>query len=347
MPEGVAGAGIASLLAGAWRHKPPPAPHFTATRLDALVAHLRRSGSAALAWPSLRGSALEGCPAARVAHSELVYQTLRGAAYEQRIAQLFTLLREASIDALLLKGRASAAYYAHSGLRPYGDIDLLVRPEDYARARMCLRAAAAGTIDVDLHDRTLDLPGRSFDDLHRRSRVLTLEGVDVAVLGPEDHLALVATHFLRHPTLRPVWLCDVAAALEAIDERFDWTVCAGTDTLHAQWIAVACALARALLGAHSPCLPEALRRPAPPWLVRRTLSEWGVDLTEPLKPFSDVLLLPRQFVHGVRRRWPLAYDAASVYGNPPDAFHAPYQCALMLTRAVRFCGRYARARLRA
>ena len=69
MPDTAAGAGIASLLAGAWRQDPPPAPHLGACELDALVSLLQRSGSAALAGRRIRGSALAETPAARVAHS--------------------------------------------------------------------------------------------------------------------------------------------------------------------------------------------------------------------------------------------------------------------------------------
>ena len=347
MADGVAGAQVASLLAGAWRQEPSPAPEVTASDLDELVPHLQHSGSAALAWWRIRGTALAEHPAARAAHSELVYQTLRCAAYEQRIGYLFGLFADASIDALLLKGRASAAYYAHPGLRPYGDIDLLVRPVDYPRAQACLRDAEPSAIDTDLHDSTPDLPGRSFDEVYRRSRVLTLEGVDVHVPGLEDHLALVSLHFLRHPPQRPVWLCDVAAAIEAIDERFDWNVCAGTAPLHAHWISAAGSLACTLLAADSRRLPEAMRPPAPASLARHTLVEWSIDRSVALKAFSNVLLRPQELLHGLWRRWPTPFDAASRYGKQPDDFHPPYQLALMLVRAAQFCGRAARSRLRA
>lgn len=340
-----AGAAIASLLAGAWRQTPPTAPAVDSAQLDTLIPPLQRTGSAALAWWRMRGSVLESHPAAQRARADLLYQSLRSAAYEQRLAYLFRLLEEASIDALLMKGRAAADYYAHPGLRPYGDIDLLVRPADYARAERCLLRADASAIAIDLHDRSDDLPGRSFDALWARSRVLALEGGAVRVLGAEDHLALVCLHFIRHACRRPVWLCDIAAALEAIDGRFDWSVCAGGDPFFASWIAAAASLARELLGADSPALPDPLRRAAPASLVRYTVSEWSrPDLNVPFKRFSQVLREPRLLVHALQRRWPPPVDAAMRYSNHPDAFHLPYQWALMLSRAAEYCGRVVRAR---
>jgi hypothetical protein len=210
-----------------------------------------------------------------------------------------------------------------------------------------LRAAEPSAIDADPHDSSYDLPGRSFDELRDRSRILSIDGVGVNVPGPEDHLTLVALHCMRHCSLRPAWLCDVAAALEAVDEDFDWNLCLGADTVHSGWIAAAISLARTLLGADSCYLPDALRRPVPAWLVRETLREWSRAAEVPHRPLAEFIRDPQHLLAALRRRWPERLRAAMYYGNPPDAFHLPYQWALLFTRSAQFCGRAARSLLSA
>ncbi len=47
-----------------------------------------------------------------------------------------------------------------------------------------------------------------------RSQLVNLDGVDVRVPGLEDHLGILCLHLLHHGAFRPLWLCDIAAALE-------------------------------------------------------------------------------------------------------------------------------------
>lgn len=54
---------------------------------------------------------------------------------------LSALLTEESIPFAILKGVASAAYYPDPFLRTMGDVDLLVRPEDFPKAAAALTAA--------------------------------------------------------------------------------------------------------------------------------------------------------------------------------------------------------------
>jgi hypothetical protein len=78
------------------------------------------------------------------------------------------------------------------------------------------------------------------------------------------------------------------------------------------------------------------------------VSQWSrLDSRELPKSFSELLEEPSRLLRGLPRRWPGPLDAATHYGMPPDAFHLPYQCALLLTRAAQFCGRVARSHVRA
>jgi hypothetical protein len=73
--------------------------------------------------------------------------------------------------------------------------------------------------------------------------------IPVKVLSPEDHLSMLCVHFLGHGGWRPIWLCDIAAAMESLTESFDWQTCLGEDTRRAGWILSALACAHEILGA--------------------------------------------------------------------------------------------------
>jgi hypothetical protein len=341
---------IAATLAGAWRPSGFPNLEISPDDLEAIAPHLQRSGAGALAWWRIRGTELARAASSAVLHHDLQFQALRCAAYEMRIEYVFALFAAASIEAILLKGRASASFYADAALRPYGDIDILVRPADFARAESLLRDAAPSEIDSDLHDRVTDLPDRTFEELHRRSRSLTIGGSTIRVLGVEDHLAHVCLHFVRHYAWRPVWLCDVAATLEALPAGFDWTVCEGRSALDAKWIACVIDLARFLLQAEARSLPHACRGGRPPrWLVKWTLSYWAdIEANRPLKltPFSRFIARPRGVWRDIRGRWPKPMEAAMRFGKAPDAFPLPYQLAMIASASARFCGRIAIGRAR-
>ncbi|MDO4983931.1 MAG: nucleotidyltransferase family protein [Eubacteriales bacterium] len=52
--------------------------------------------------------------------------------------EILTAFRERGIPTVVVKGTSAAKYYAKPRLRTMGDIDLLVKPEDYERAVRCL-----------------------------------------------------------------------------------------------------------------------------------------------------------------------------------------------------------------
>ena len=139
--------------------------------------------------------------------------TLQNARQERRIVKAITLLRSAGVEPLLVKGWAVARLYPEHGLRPYGDIDLCVRPEQYAVALAALGAPEAETAMVDLHNGLPWLHRPSLDDVYERSQLVPLSDVDVRILGPEDHLRYICIHMLQHGAHRALWLWVVSLDL--------------------------------------------------------------------------------------------------------------------------------------
>src|SRR5918998_1141904 len=132
------------------------------------------------------------------------------------------------------KGRAAARLYPEPGLRPSGDVDVCVRPSQLERAASALEDARTC---VDLHAGLGREEPRDFDELYERADAFRLGETLVRAPGAEDHLRLLCLHMLRHGAWRPVWLCDVAAAVESRPVSFDWARFVGQDRRRERWLA--------------------------------------------------------------------------------------------------------------
>jgi Uncharacterised nucleotidyltransferase len=175
----------------------------------------------------------------------------RGAVLAARWGEATSVLRQAGVEALTLKGIALAhTIYPEPGLRPMADIDLLVRPADRLRAiealgrlgyrtpgpeaerlgeSRCFAELVRGGVLLDLHwdiARYLRFEGVvrvDHEGLWSRARPLVLaEGRGLA-LCPEDTLL----HLVLHLTLgsdfaRVLWYADIDALIRRYAAELDW-----------------------------------------------------------------------------------------------------------------------------
>lgn len=312
---------IALALTGAWRQTLPPLT-LGAAEFEAILPALIGSGASALSWRSVRQANLHTAPQTDALHQAYRLQLLQAALFEQEIGRVFATLRAAGIEPLLVKGWAAAQSYAEPALRPWGDIDLLVRPEQYAAAQTVLAGMKDTRFLIDLHRRFTELAEHSVGDLFAHSRLVRLGELEVRVLGAEDHFRLLCIHLLRHGAWRPVWLCDVGAALEARPADFAWARCLGTNRRRARWITCAIGLAHRLLGARiddTPVSDAAARLPR--WLVAHVLRQWETPYATaqaPLKyraPLVTYLRQPAGLLHALRVRWPDPLEATVSVGG--------------------------------
>src|SRR3977135_1985144 len=118
---------VAMILAGSWRTASFPALDMAESQLDEVTPLLYGSGAAALGWWRVRESELKHTSSAAVLQQAFRLQVLQSGIHEEKVAKAFRLLRSSAIEPILVKGWAAAGYYPERGLRPYGDIDLLVR----------------------------------------------------------------------------------------------------------------------------------------------------------------------------------------------------------------------------
>ncbi|MEK6280429.1 MAG: nucleotidyltransferase family protein [Acidobacteriota bacterium] len=330
---------MATLLSRAWRREDLPDLSLTEAELDEVTPLLYGSGGAALAWKRVAKTHLRNTASAELLHQAYRLHSLQAAMHEQRIAKVFRLFREARVDAILAKGWVAAGMYVETALRPYGDIDLCVRPEHRKAAREVLSTPEANDCWVDLHNHFLELDERAVDEIFGRARLAHLGGEPIRTLGPEDHLALLCIHLLKHGAWRPIWLCDIGAAVETLAEGFNWKICLGRDRTRASWIASAVGLAGRLLHADTVKLPIQAEVRLPAWLIENVLNQWAhpfaIDQppnTHPV-PMAQLLRHPAGLPEGLRKRWPNAIIATiSVHGRLNSLPRLPYQVANCVAR---------------
>jgi hypothetical protein len=153
------------------------------------------------------------------------------------LAAMRVMLRREGRSVILLKGAAllDDEYGGHVGLRPLGDIDLLVRPSDLPSVTGWLRSRgyepvsssspffSRGVVSFDLHTEIV-----GSDWVGRKARAFRLDPAalwrEARPLEPDDrttffvlspvHLRLqLVVHALKHSYSRLIWLVDLALVL--------------------------------------------------------------------------------------------------------------------------------------
>jgi len=334
---------VAMLLAGSWRSVPPDFS-LDVTSLDIVTPLLYGSGAGALGWWRVQETELQGMESAQVLHQAYRLQALQAKIHESKIQKIFRLLRAANVEPILIKGWAISRLYPQAGLRPFGDIDLFVLPEESRRAQEVVQSEEAKDCWVDLHDRISELDDRHGNDLFFRSQLVSCGAEQIRVLSAEDHFALLAIHMLKHGAWRPLWLCDIAMLLESSPDTFDWKLCLGAGKRRANWILTAVGLAHAMLNAEirNDEIAGQVSR-VPNWIISSVLKEWNAPFATRQPPMSHLAPLrkylrePSGLLGDLVNRWPNPILATiSVNGQFNRLPRLPYQLGNLVSRAGRF-----------
>jgi len=179
---------------------------------------------------------------------------LRNLAVEKELSGILTALEALPVPVILLKGSHLIQEIYPWGIRPVGDIDLLIRQEDFASAHKAItslgyqpwlktfplwihlhysgkvtytRPAETGTpISLDLHLTLGPRPYLGYVDpaaLWSKAVETRVNGRRVYVLCPEHLLIHLCLHLLQHtPDHWAVCGCDIAALLRHEENRFPW-----------------------------------------------------------------------------------------------------------------------------
>ena len=310
---------------------------------------LLESGAGSLAWWRIRDKRLSECEAATQFRSAYQLHSLQAAIHRTEIEEVISMLNSAGIEPVLVKGWAVARLYPEEGLRPYGDIDLCFLPDQYQKAVAVLNSLDAAKYSVDVHEGFAKLDGLSLNELMARSEAARLGAAKFRVLGSEDQLRILCTHLLRHSAWRPLWLCDIGAAVESRPSNFDWERCLGSNKREADWVACAIGLAHQLLDARVDDTAAAGRaKRLPRWLIPDVMKNWDQPFPElypPLAylafpPITAYLRHPRGLAKALRTRWPDPIEATIRLKGPFNEMpRLPFQIGNALWRIVRFLTR--------
>ena len=218
-----------------------------------LAATARRHRLGGVVMKVLRDAGLGEDPMAVGIAGAASRVAMRGLHQANALTRVHDLLVKAGIVPLALKGTTLAAsIYRDVGVRPSGDLDLLVRLEDLMRARALLIEAGfrpdpqmteaeasaylgAGFaysfiddergVEIEIHP---SLAHRAFqyapdmEGVWDRAVPVTIGGREVLTLSPEDLVLFLCVHGAKHEWDQLIWVCDVAESLRAYP-GLDWT----------------------------------------------------------------------------------------------------------------------------
>jgi len=313
---------------------------MTAKQVATIAPLLLASGAGALCWWRLRYCS-EQVPSIAQEELQKAYRNcaIHAAMHERQVAEIFRVLRSAGVEPILLKGWAVGRLYPEVGLRPSGDVDLFVAPQEYEAARWALNRPENRGYWVDLdHDEITRFDGRSFEDLYSCSEPVKLSDTEVRIFGPEDHLRILCLHLLKHGAWRPLWLCDIAAALESRPPSFDWDRCLGRNKRRAQRVLCTIALANRLLGAHLGDAP--VTEDVPAWLPASVLKQWKAPYPPRLPLISTDITRhwrePAVLLEHLGKRWPNPIQATmEADGDCDKAPRLPFKIRNCFARSMK------------
>ena len=252
----------------------------------------QRHGVESLLFHSLKASSPEMVPPKiwEQLHNHFLTMAARNLFLTQELIKIYNLFQKNGVALIPFKGPALASYaYGDLSLRPFGDLDILIHPQDIPRANhllvaqgyrwlsrlspaqkeIYLRAASATFTFQHNNQRTLleldpyfsadELPcpvplERFWDRLEQTS----LEDQWIAAFSPEDLLLLLCLHGTKHFWERLIWICDVAELIHKKTEINWGRVLREAQTLHCmRLVLIGLSLAHDLLGA---TLPEEIER---------------------------------------------------------------------------------------
>ena len=135
---------------------------------------------------------------------------------------------------------------------------------------------------------------------------------------------------LRHGVSRPLWLCDVALAVEMRPPDFDWARCLGPSRRVAHWVICAIGLANRLLGARVNDTPFSARAGhLPRWLAPAVLRQWGKE-HRALAPLASHLRHPGRLLAEMPAHWPNGIQATVALRRSFNAWpRLPYRLLLL------------------
>ncbi len=223
---------------------------------------------------------------------------------ETEVVHAFSFLRDAGIEPILIKGWAAARNYPKDVERFYADVDLAVSASDFDLAKRLLRTEPGNKLGIDVHRELRHLDTRPWNEIYSNSQEIRLNDVMIRVPSDEDHLRIMAVHWLNDGGARKDRLWDIYYAVKNRPAGFDWDICLNSvGEIRREWIIATIGLAHKYLELEIDGLPFADQaRNIPPWLVRALEKEWQSGM--PLRSMHISLDDPKELFQQIKKRIP-------------------------------------------
>lgn len=255
---------------------------------------------------------------------------------EVEAIRAFELFRRNEIEPVLIKGWAAARNYPADAPRFYSDIDLAVSAGDFEKARALLASKEASKIGIDLHRELRHLDTRPWTSIFENSQLIDLDGCAIRIPSPEDHLRILAVHWLNDGGESKERLWDIYYSVAAHQHSFDWNACLhGLSSTRRSWMIAAVGLANKYLGLPIDGLPFADEaRNLPNWLTATVEREWRSGVLH--RSLHTCLNDPAEFLRQLRKRIPPNPIQATIEceGDMRAGSRLPYQVKCMIKRSL-------------
>lgn len=204
---------------------------------------------------------------------------------QSNVASAFRFFRAKGIEPILIKGWAAALNYPDISQRQFSDIDLCIAPGQFEKATHALLNTELKA-NIDLHCGFKYLDTLDFESALKDSALADCEGEAIRILRNEDHLRILAVHWLIDGGAYKNKLFDIYHLIDKNRAGFDWERCLSVvSPVRRRWIICTIGLAHKYLGLEIEGLPFAAEaRRLPPWLIKAVRKEWA----------SETRLLPLQ-----------------------------------------------------
>ena len=223
---------------------------------------------------------------------------------EMEVKGIFEAYREMSVEPVLIKGWAAARNYPDKHPRHFGDIDIAVHSSDVEKCLARNRVERFTSLNIDLHCELRHLDPSPWNELMERTELVKIDGTDVRLLAPEDHLRVLCTHWLTDGGQYKDRLWDIYYAIENRPPDFDWHLLLETvSETRRNWIITAIAVTKKYLGLRTTQLPfDNELNSYPAWIDKTLAREWASEVR--LRSLDTSMNDPKQFWEQVRKRIP-------------------------------------------
>lgn len=244
---------------------------------------------------------------------------------ELEIKGIFDAYRQMNVEPILIKGWAAARNYPPEHPRFFGDIDIAVASEDIEKCTALNRSQSFTALNIDLHRELRHLDPTPWQTLGDRSDLINVDDTMVRILGPEDHLRVLCTHWLTDGGQYKERLWDIYYAIVNRPPDFDWGVLLETvSPVRRNWITTAIAITIKYLDLEVEGLPPSVRASSyPEWIDKCLAKEWASDVR--LRPLDTCMHDPRFFLKQVRKRLPPNPIQATIETESPFRDRSPFR----------------------